>query len=159
MIRIILSTSKLQTTTNLLILSLTISDIATTIFNIPFMCARTMLTNWPFFNFLCFLMPTVQVSSVYVSTYTMAAIGIHRYRSVHTNRVKVHRNGQSTTVIKPYVMSKSKIGVWIIFIWAISIMFALPHSIWNKVSVSLVNISPTSVCTLSLDISPHRQRF
>lgn len=84
---VICTTPKLRTTTNILILSMSLSDIITTLFNIPFTCARLMLADWPFPDAFCMLMPTIQVASVYVSTLSMAAIGIHRYSSV---QVSVH---------------------------------------------------------------------
>lgn len=155
--RIIISTPKLRTTTNILILSLTVSDIATTIFNIPFMCARTMLQDWPLPDCFCLLMPTVQVSSVYVSTFTMAAIGIHRFRAVRVGPLMAagathgnsngngngngnqHQQQQTSKPSKPhkpyspYVMTKGKIVLWIVGIWVASIILALPHSLFNQV--------------------------
>lgn len=158
--RIIMGTAKLRTTTNILILSLTVSDIATTLFNIPFMCARTMLSDWPLPDFFCLLLPTVQVCTVYVSTFTMAAIAIHRFRAVRVAplMVRQHRKGRPSSLkpngstipapkyserrrrgsgsgrpYSPYVMTKGKMVLWVVGIWVASLSLALPHSLFNQV--------------------------
>lgn len=132
---VIFSTMKLRTTTNMLITSLSISDIITSIFNIPFNCARIMLYDWPFPDLFCMLMPTVQVTSVYVSTISMAAIGVHRYRSVRMIRVKkITKTSQLEQTRFPILVeTKTRVIIWIILIWALSILLALPHSAFNQV--------------------------
>lgn len=47
--------------------------------NIPFSISRVVLTEWPFGSFLCQLIPFVQVTSVYVTSITMASIALDRY--------------------------------------------------------------------------------
>lgn len=131
---VIQSTPKLRTTTNILIYSLTISDLMTTILNIPFNCARFLLRDWPFPDSFCIIMPTVQVTSVYVSTLTMASICLHRYRSILGYRAQTmiisSRVGFNHTACS---IARIKIKMWILFIWFISILFALPHSFFNVV--------------------------
>ncbi|KAI2810249.1 neuropeptide Y receptor [Blomia tropicalis] len=130
--RIIWSNRKLRTTTNILILSLTMSDIMTTIVNIPFTCIRTMLIDWPLPDVFCLLIPAFQVCSVYVSTFTMAAIGVHRFHSVRMVRcVKVER--QNSMIISTHVTTRTRITIWIILIWMVSFILAIPHAIFNQV--------------------------
>jgi hypothetical protein len=50
------------------------------ILNIPFSAARVILTEWPFGQFLCHVVPFVQVTSVYVTSITMAVIALDRYQ-------------------------------------------------------------------------------
>jgi len=49
------------------------------ILNIPFSAARVILYEWPFGSVLCHAVPFVQVTSVYVTSITMAVIAIDRY--------------------------------------------------------------------------------
>ncbi|UXI23302.1 nucleolar and coiled-body phosphoprotein 1-like [Sarcoptes scabiei] len=143
---VIYMTPKLQTTTNILIFSLTISDILTTIFNIPFNCARFLLQNYPFPNLFCILMPTIQITSVYVSTLTMAAIGLHRYRSIRDcSKLNIWIPIRNFNRIA-CSMTSYRIKLWIVFIWFISILLALPHSLFNKVViVAIKQNNPTIV--------------
>ncbi|KAH9418542.1 neuropeptide Y receptor [Dermatophagoides pteronyssinus] len=131
---VIYSTPKLRTTTNILIFSLAISDILTTVLNIPFNCARFLLLDWPFPDSFCMIMPTLQVTSVYVSALTMAAICLHRYRSIlgttGPNIVISSRVGFNHIT---HSMSRIRIKICILFIWIISILLALPHTIFNVV--------------------------
>ncbi|KAH9507015.1 G-protein coupled receptor [Dermatophagoides farinae] len=139
-LHVIYTTPKLRTTTNILIFSLTISDLMTTIFNIPFNCARFLLRNWPFPDSFCIIMPTLQVTSVYVSTLTMAAICLHRYRSI-LGTTGGGGGGGSNVVISSRIgfnhithsMSSVRIKMSILFIWIISILLALPHTLFNLV--------------------------
>ena len=111
---------KMRTTTNILIASLACSDIVMTGFNIPFNIARLLLPNWPFGAFLCFFVPFIQTSCVYVSTFTMTVISLHRYRTI-TKRSTFRS------------FSPLKLFAVIVVIWLLAIVFALPVSIFNKV--------------------------
>lgn len=71
-----------MTKTNALIMSLAASDLLMTVFNIPFNFFRLLNYSWPFGSVMCFLVNFVQHLVVYISSYTMAIIAIHRYRSV-----------------------------------------------------------------------------
>lgn len=73
---------KNMTKTNALIMSLALSDLLVTIFNIPFNYFRIFHFSWPFGSGMCFVVNFVQHLVVYISSYTMAIIAIQRYRSV-----------------------------------------------------------------------------
>ena len=47
--------------TNVFIINLTLSNLMMTIFNIPLSVARLVLDNWPFGQYMCKLIPFVQV--------------------------------------------------------------------------------------------------
>ncbi|XP_075677091.1 G-protein coupled receptor 83-like, partial [Dermatophagoides pteronyssinus] len=71
------------TKTNMLIISMAISDLMMTIFNIPFNFYRLFNYSWPFGYWICFLINFIQHLTVYNSTYTMTIIALQRYRSVN----------------------------------------------------------------------------
>ena len=107
------------TTTNSLIASLAISDLLVTVFNIPLNVARLLLEEWPFGQFLCFFVPFVQVMAVYVSSFTMAVIAIHRWRSV-SSRVTITS------------CSKRQLWITILSTWFLSAIMAIPLSMYNQ---------------------------
>lgn len=118
--KIAFTKKKMRTTTNILIASLACSDIVMTGFNIPFNIARLLLPNWPFGGFLCFFVPFIQISCVYVSTFTMTVISLHRWRTI-TKRSTF----RSFSPLKLFFM--------IVVIWLMAVVFALPVSIFNRV--------------------------
>ncbi len=61
------------------LLNLSISDILMAIFSIPFTYTIFMLGRWIFPKFLCPFVQFAQLCSVFVSVYTLTAIGIDRY--------------------------------------------------------------------------------
>jgi hypothetical protein len=108
-----------MTKTNSLILSLSSSDLLMTIFNIPFNVVRILNAEWPFGQLLCFLVPFVQVMVVYVSSFTMAVIALHRWKCVSS------LNTTSTSI--------RTIIVTIVITWCLSALMAFPTAIFNKV--------------------------
>jgi hypothetical protein len=108
-----------RTTTNSLIASLSVSDLLVTVLNIPFNVARLLLDDWPFGQFLCFLVPFVQVMAVYVSSFTMAVIAIHRWRSV-------------TSTVTVNTCSKRALWKTILTTWVLSALMAIPLSMFNQ---------------------------
>uniref|UniRef100_A0A6P6YEN6 Probable G-protein coupled receptor 83 n=1 Tax=Dermatophagoides pteronyssinus TaxID=6956 RepID=A0A6P6YEN6_DERPT len=88
---------KKYTKTNSLILSLSISDLLMTVFNIPFNFFRIANFSWPFGQPMCFIVNFVQYLVVYLSSYTMAIIAIQRYQSLtgfrrHSTSVVIDNN-------------------------------------------------------------------
>ncbi len=108
-----------MTKTNSLILSLSSSDLLMTIFNIPFNVVRILSFEWPFGQLLCFLVPFVQVMVVYVSSFTMAVIALHRWKCVSS------LNTTSTSI--------RTIIVTIVITWCLSALMAFPTAIFNKI--------------------------
>ncbi|GIX75274.1 probable G-protein coupled receptor 83 [Caerostris extrusa] len=72
----------LRGSTYVFIANLALSDLLMTILNIPFNVARLLLNNWPFGAFICSFVPLMQVTFVYVSTFTMTCIATDRYRII-----------------------------------------------------------------------------
>ena len=111
---------KMRTTTNMLIASLACSDLVMTVANIPFNVARLLLLDWPFGSVLCFLVPFIQTACVYVSTFTMTVIAVHRWWTI----TKSHNSHQ---------FSCPRLMAVIIVIWLMAATLALPHSIFNHI--------------------------
>jgi hypothetical protein len=116
---IVFGKRKLCTTTNILIASLAFSDIVMTAFNIFFNVARLLLESWPFGSFLCVSVPFVQVTCVYVSTFTMTVIAFHRWWTL-----------RRITTFKP--LKLWRLIVIIGSVWFLAAFLSIPHSIFNK---------------------------
>ncbi|XP_076372830.1 G-protein coupled receptor 83-like [Tachypleus tridentatus] len=114
----VLQRSGRRTNINILIVNLSISDLLMTILNIPFNVARLLLPNWPFGQVMCGLLPFVQVTSVYVSSFTMVVIAFDRYRAI----------------IHPLMPRKHTGNTRIItVIWVLAALLAISHAVFNKV--------------------------
>ena len=124
--KIAFTKKKMRTTTNILIASLACSDIVMTAFNIPFNIARLLLPNWPFGSFLCLFVPLIQTSCVYVSTFTMTVISLHRYRTI-TKRSSFRS------------FSPIRLLGLIALIWVMAMLFSLPVSIFNRLRNATVH--------------------
>ena len=127
-LKVFYANRQMRTTTNILIASLTVSDLLTTVLNIPFNCARILLKDWPFSAPMCVLFPVIQVTCVYVSTVTMAVISVHRYYSV-TRR---------TVSDMSRYLSSAKLTLIIIATWLMSAILSLPHSIVQSIGRDLL---------------------
>ena len=71
------------------LINLSISDILMAIFSIPFTYTGFMLGRWVFHPFLCPIVHFMQLCSVFVSVWTLTAIGFDRYlkQIVTKNRI------------------------------------------------------------------------
>ncbi|XP_054164303.1 G-protein coupled receptor 83-like [Oppia nitens] len=133
---VVYSNRKLRTTTNIMIVSLTVSDILTTTLNIPFNCARILLDDWPFPDSLCIGMPVMQVCCVYVSTVTMTVISVHRYYSVVRHSRDMSR-----------YMSTSRLNAILAGTWLLSLVLSVPHAMFNRVvEVQYIGNRPSMRC-------------
>ncbi|KAJ6223948.1 hypothetical protein RDWZM_002493, partial [Blomia tropicalis] len=115
-----------RTTTDLLIGSLAVSDLIMTIFNIPFNIARILLPHWPFGRFLCYGVPFVQTACVYVSTFTMTAIALHRWRTVSPNSYGNRLIHYSNRML-------------ICIVWVFACVLAIPTVAFNTLKEANVN--------------------
>lgn len=79
---ILARSARMRSSTYIFIANLALSDFLMTVLNIPFNLARILLSNWPFGGFMCSFVPLVQVTSVYVSTFTMTCIAWDRFRII-----------------------------------------------------------------------------
>lgn len=119
-LHVILKRKRMRTSTNLLMANLVVSDLLMTIINIPFNIVRVLLNEWPFGSALCILVPLVQVTSVYVSTFTMTIIAIDRYQAI----IRPLKKRLSTNV---------PTSITILIIWIASAIFAIPNVAFNRV--------------------------
>ena len=133
------NSKKRRNTTNLLIASLACSDIVMTSFNIPFNVARLLLLDWPFGQFLCFFVPFIQTSCVYVSTFTMTLIAIHRLWCL-TKKTTSNLNCNH---------SSYRILSAILVIWILAMILSLPHSIYNEIKQVAYNGMVLSRCRVT----------
>ncbi|KAF7496034.1 Neuropeptide Y receptor type 2 [Sarcoptes scabiei] len=136
-LRMILVRKKMQTTTNILIAWLAVSDLLTTTLNIPFNVARFLSMNYPFPSFFCKLVPFIQVMCVYVSTLTMGVIAFHRYLTVtsSTRSISITKSS-STKMVRPLLLHGSICFCAIMTsVWFFAGLLATPHSMFNQIAL------------------------
>nr|XP_018911135.1 PREDICTED: neuropeptide Y receptor-like isoform X1 [Bemisia tabaci]XP_018911136.1 PREDICTED: neuropeptide Y receptor-like isoform X1 [Bemisia tabaci] len=88
----------------LFLINLAVSDVTMAIFSIPFTYTMFLLGRWVFTPWFCPIVLGMQHVSVFVSVYTLTAIGIDRYKAIVTpfNR-RINKNQSK------YVMA----GIWV----------------------------------------------
>ncbi|GBM26903.1 putative G-protein coupled receptor 83 [Araneus ventricosus] len=116
---IVARNAKMRSSTYIFIANLALSDFMMTVLNIPFNVARILLNDWPFGGFMCSFVPLVQVTSVYVSTFTMTCIAVDRYRIISKPLEPRLRRAQAIKII--------------LCVWVLAILLSLPHAVFNKV--------------------------
>lgn len=130
-----------RTTTDLLIGSLALSDLIMTVFNIPINIMRILMPHWPFGSFLCYFFPFVQTACVYVSTFTMTAIALHRWRTVSPNALANRLVHYSNRLL---------IG----FVWVLAAILALPTVAFNTLKAARVNGQEVIRCRVHYPVLP-----
>lgn len=75
---------------------------------------------------MCYFLPFVQTGCVYVSTLTMTAIALHRWRTVSPNALANRLVHYSNRML-------------IAFVWVLACILALPTVAWNTLKVTKVN--------------------
>ncbi|KAK6174286.1 hypothetical protein SNE40_017595 [Patella caerulea] len=127
---IIFRNTELRSSRNLLILNLSICDIFMDALCMPFSLVRLTLKNWPFGEVLCKLIPSLQTVDVFVSTFTILAIAVDRFRAI----VCASRDRR-----------KSKRIIYVIVaIWVISVIFSLPMLLFH--TVDTVDVMKFTMC-------------
>ncbi|KAG8182858.1 hypothetical protein JTE90_002275 [Oedothorax gibbosus] len=116
---ILARSSRMRSSTYIFIANLALSDFLMTVLNIPFNLARILLSNWPFGSFMCSFVPLVQVTSVYVSTFTMTCIAWDRFRIIK-NPLKLR-------------LKRSQAIRAMVIVWLLSILLAIPHAVFNRI--------------------------
>lgn len=101
------------------LVNVALSDLLMTCLNIPFSVSRVLLDHWPFGQFLCSLVPFIQVMSVYVSSLTMAAIAVDRYRVILTPLKRRLRPPHGLVIMA--------------ILWILASMAALPYALYSEV--------------------------
>lgn len=97
---------------NLYIMNLAISDILTCVLCKPLSVVRLVLKNWTLGEALCRLVPSLQTVYVFVSTLTLVALAVDRYRAITNNG-----NSIRSRLLPCYGLA---------FIWIVSVAIAAP---------------------------------
>ncbi|KAG8181224.1 hypothetical protein JTE90_002906 [Oedothorax gibbosus] len=116
---IVIRNRNMHSATYVFITNLALSDLLMTVLNIPFNVARLLLNDWPFGAIMCWCVPLMQFTSVYVSTFTMMCIAVDRYRVV-------------SKPFRPRLQPCKAIQVTIC-IWLLAIFLSVPHAVFNKI--------------------------
>ncbi|GIY42361.1 substance-P receptor [Caerostris darwini] len=112
---------RMRTVTNYFIANLAVADIVIGLFAIPFQFQAALLQKWVLPPFMCAFCPFVQVMSVNVSIFSLAAIALDRYRAVmHPIKAKT-ANGSAKWII--------------LLIWIFSAMFGIPYAMALRVTL------------------------
>ncbi|XP_015781301.1 neuropeptide Y receptor type 1-like [Tetranychus urticae] len=110
---------RLRTVTNMFIANLATADILIGALSIPFQFQAALLQKWILPPFMCAFCPFIQIVSVNVSIYTLVAIAADRYLVVFA---PLHCR-----------INKYRARMIIIFIWAWSVIAAIPALIALRV--------------------------
>ena len=92
-----------------------------TVFNIPFNLVRMLPMSWPFGSLVCILVPLINYSCVYVSTFTMMLIALHRLWTVSQKRTVIGRT------------SEKRVALTVLGIWFVALTLSCPHAAFNRV--------------------------
>ncbi|XP_042907785.1 neuromedin-K receptor isoform X2 [Parasteatoda tepidariorum] len=112
---------RMQNVTNYFIANLAVADMIIGLFVIPFHFQAALLQRWVLPPFMCAFCPFIQVLSVNVSVFSLAAIALDRYRAV------VHPLKAKTTKLR---------AKWIIlFIWIFSALISVPYAVALRVKM------------------------
>uniref|UniRef100_A0A914WZN6 G-protein coupled receptors family 1 profile domain-containing protein n=1 Tax=Plectus sambesii TaxID=2011161 RepID=A0A914WZN6_9BILA len=125
LIHVTLQHRTLQTVQNMFILNLAASDIIVCMLSLPITPVTNIYKNWFFGTVLCRLIPWVQGISVFICTFSLAAIAIDRY----------------VLVVRPHSRPLTRRGALIVTIclWTLSVVVTLPYAVFMDV-VSYDNV-------------------
>ncbi|XP_013402807.1 RYamide receptor [Lingula anatina] len=80
---VVIAYQRMRTVTNYFIVNLAIGDILMAVFCIPMtFVANILLQYWPFGPFLCPVVLYIQIVSVFLSSFTLVAISLDRFRAI-----------------------------------------------------------------------------
>lgn len=112
---------RLRTVTNIFIANLAIADILIGALAIPFQFVAALLQRWILPHFMCPFCAFVQIVSVNVSIFTLAAIAADRYLIV--------------SHLLHFRINKKRARRLLALIWVIAVIFAAPAGIALKVAL------------------------
>ena len=144
---VIFSNRKMLKLINILVANLAFSDLLMTIIN-PFNIIKCFINNWPFGLLMCKLFPFIQVTSIYVSTFTMTIIALNRYQALKSsfkNRINIQSNKWHSLLI-------------IISIWFLSMLLSSPFVIYNQVIEVIDNFQLTNQCQI-INLEPNSRKL
>ncbi|XP_030284892.1 endothelin receptor type B [Sparus aurata] len=115
LLKIIYVNKSMRSGPNILIASLAMGDLIHIVIDIPINAYRLMAEDWPFGVVLCKLVPFLQKTSVGITTLSLCALSVDRYRAVVSwNRIKG-------------IGVSAWTAIEITLIWVISILLAVPE--------------------------------
>ena len=117
---VVTKNKRLHTVTNIFIANLAMSDITITVLNIPFSLARLVLKEWMFGSFMCHFVNFILMVSIYVSTFTMAAIAVDRHLVI-------------LYPLRPR-LSLPMGFIIIVITWFVGTLLSLPFAIFSQVA-------------------------
>ncbi|CAG7815254.1 unnamed protein product [Allacma fusca] len=142
-VQLVIRSRRLHTLTHALLANLAVADLFMATLNIPFSAARVILAEWPFGSFLCQVVPFVQVTSVYVTSITMAVIAVDRYQVIINPLGRRMKNSQGVVLV--------------IAIWSLSALLSLPFALHHKV-VTMLTVRVVNRCQAEFS-SMERRRW
>ncbi|XP_050395468.1 neuropeptide Y receptor type 6-like [Patella vulgata] len=122
-----------QSSRNWYILNLAISDILTIVLCQPFVVVRIIFKNWTFGVIWCKIVPAVQSTYVFVSTLSILALAVDRYKSIMYTSSKTNNRKGACFIIS---------GIWFVSL-VLSFPLFLTHeidAIYGLEEVILYNI-------------------
>lgn len=147
-IYVVVRYAKMKTVTNMYILNLALAD-ELYILGIPFLGTNSVLSYWPFGDFLCKVCMTIDSMSQFASTFCLTVMSIDRYLAV------VHPF-RSARWRKPHVVKISNAMVWVVSFLAVlpvtiysgvqeefntcNITWPDPHELWSMVFILYTSI-------------------
>ncbi|KAM8725132.1 somatostatin receptor type 5-like isoform 1-T2 [Acanthopagrus schlegelii] len=119
-IYVVVRYAKMKTVTNMYILNLALAD-ELYILGIPFLGTNSVLSYWPFGDFLCKVCMTIDTMSQFASTFCLTVMSIDRYLAVvHPIRSAKWRKPQVAKIFNATV-------------WVVSFLSVLPVTIFSGV--------------------------
>ncbi|XP_040047710.1 somatostatin receptor type 5 [Gasterosteus aculeatus] len=119
-IYVVIRYTKMKTVTNLYILNLALAD-ELYILGIPFLGTNSVLSYWPYGDFLCKVYMTADAMSQFTSTFCLTVMSIDRYLAVvHPMRSAKWRKPQVAKIFNAVV-------------WVVSFLIVLPVTIYSNV--------------------------
>uniref|UniRef100_A0A8D0DIT8 Neuromedin-B receptor n=1 Tax=Salvator merianae TaxID=96440 RepID=A0A8D0DIT8_SALMN len=122
LLKIFVGQSAVRSVPNLFISSLAAGDLLLLLTCVPVDASRFFLEDWLFGEVGCKLIPTIQLTSVGVSVFTLTALSADRYKAI----------------VNPMDIQASSAVMWTcikaIAIWIISILLAVPEAVFSEVA-------------------------
>ncbi|XP_060880058.1 RYamide receptor-like isoform X1 [Metopolophium dirhodum] len=110
---VVMSSTQMQSVTNMFIVNMAVGDLVMTLFCVPFpFVASFLLQYWPLENYLCQTFTFGKIVAVLVSAYTLVAISLNRYRAIMWPLKQRTRKCQAKYIIA--------------FVWTMSVITAFP---------------------------------
>ncbi|XP_064466084.1 neuropeptide F receptor-like [Ornithodoros turicata] len=122
---------RMRTARNMFIINLAISDLVLCLFTMPFSLVEIVLKFWPLGVVTCKMVSGLQATSVYVSTISITAIALDRYKAiVYPNMSKLVPSNAICAIVT---------------IWATALLLSLPLFLYRSVDHHMVRVKDHGV--------------